>query len=562
MELYFKESQEMLKRDGAKPDKNGSYLSLHVLPFKDYHRNDLGLGDASSPIFPWILLLVAGLIILIACSNFVNLSLANSFARNREIGTRKTLGSSTRQLVGQLWTESFVLCLIALMLGLGLAWLLLGEYNALMNYRLKIAELFTPTNLIIFVALFLGITILAGGYPAWRIAQSNIIQTLKGTATMRSSKLRNSLTIAQFTIATILIISTIIIGLQLRYVNLRPLGFNKKTVISVPIGVGIEPEMALQKMRNALASEPWVTTVSAADINLGRGRDGSMSTSVFGFDFNGRQVSTNFMRIDYDYLKTLDIKLLSGRDFDRSYLTDTSAILINKQMAIQLGGEDKVLNETIKLAGGIKIIGIIDDFNFMKLDQKVQPLTLSINPGIFHVQYIFVRVNGDQLSEQLAKVEKIWKTVNPKATIAASFLDENMQDLYKEEQRFVKIIISGAIIAIAISALGLFALALMTINRRVKEIGIRKVLGSSVGGLMLLLSKDFLKLILIAFVIAAPIAWWIMQRWLQHFVYRITIEWWMFLLAGLIAFAIALLTITWQTLRAARGNPVDSLRDE
>jgi len=562
MELYFKDNQEMLKRDGAKADKNGIYLSLHQLPFKSYHRNDLGLGDASSPIFPWILLLIAGLILLIACSNFVNLSLANSFARNREIGTRKTLGSSTNQLIGQLWTESLMLCVIALIIGLGIAWLVLSEYNAMMNYRLTIGELFTPLNLTIFIFIFLFITILAGGYPAWRIAQSNIIQTLKGTATVKTSRLRNSLTVVQFTIATVLIIATIIISFQLRYVNLRPLGFDKNTVISIPIGVGIEPELALQKMRNALASQPSVEAVSAADINLGRGRDGNMSDSRFGFDYEGRQVSTNFMRIDYDYLKTLDIKLVSGRDFDRSYLTDSSAVLINKQMAIQLGGVDKVLNKTLKLAGSNEIIGIIDDFNFKKLDQKVQPLTLSINPGIFTVQYIFVRVNGDQLSEQLAKVEKVWKTVNPKATIEASFLDDNIQDLYREEQRFVKIIISGAIIAISISSLGLFALALMMINKRVKEIGIRKVLGSSVSSIMLLLSKDFLKLMLIAFLIATPIAWWMMQNWLQHFVYRIDIQWWMFLLAGLISVVIAMVTIAWQTLRAATGNPINSLRDE
>lgn len=562
IDLYYKSDQENLKRDGAQLDANGAYLSLHLLPMQDYHRNNLGLGQGNAPIFPWILLIIAGLVLFIACSNFINLSLANSFARNKEMGTRKTLGGTSRQLIGQLWTESFMLCLIALLLGIGLAWLLLSEYNAMMNYKLSIAQLFLPQNILFFSLGFLLLTVLAGGYPAWHIAQSKILESLKGKASIKGSRLRNSLTVLQFAIAILLIIATIMISLQLRYISHRPLGFDKTAVISIPMGSGINHEAALQQMRVALAAQPWVKGVSASDINLGRGRDGSMSTSVFGFDFEGRQISTNFMRVDYDYLKTLGIKLRAGRDFDRSFSSDTAAVLINQQMAAQLGGVDKILGKTIDMDGNPQVIGIIDDFNFQNLRRKVEPLTLSINPTIFTVEYLFVRVQGDELSTQLAQVEEIWKKVNPKASISASYLDENTQNMYQDEQRFVKIIIAGTIVAIVIASLGLFALALLIINKRIKEIGIRKVLGSSIGSIVLLLSKDFMKLMLLAFLLAAPIAWWIGERWLESFAYRISIEWWMFVLAGLLTFIITLGTISWQTLRAATGNPIDSLRDE
>ncbi|SMG22281.1 ABC transporter permease [Sphingobacterium psychroaquaticum] len=562
MDQYYKENNDMLKRDGAKADKNGAYISLHLLPFSDYQRNDLDLGRGASPMFPWILLLIAALILFIACSNFINLSLANAITRNKEIGTRKTLGGTTGQLIGQLWVESLLLCLIGLVIGLTLAWLILPEYNAAMNYKLQLKQLFLPLNLLYFSLAFALLTLLAGGYPAWRIAKTNIIQVLKGTVAIKGSALRNSLTVLQFAIAIVLIISTIVISAQLHFIAERPLGFTKTEVISIPIGEGINPQTALQQMRVELGAQPWVRHVSASDINIGRGNDGNMSTSRFGFDYEGRQVSTNFMRIEYDYLQTLGIKLLSGRDFNRSFSTDTAAVLINQQMAAQLGGAEKVVGKTLAMDGNPQIIGVIDDFNFQNLRRTVEPLTLSINPNIFEIAYIFVRVQTDNLQESLEQVNSIWKKVNPKANIAPSYLDENTQKMYKDEQRFAQIIIGGAIVAIVIACLGLFALALLTINRRIKEIGIRKVLGSSITQIVVLLSRDFVKLMVIAFIIASPIAWWMMNSWLRGFAYRIDISIWMFLGAGVLVLLIALATITWQTVRAATGNPVDSLRDE
>jgi len=559
---YFKETIKNLKRDGGQVDKDGSYFSLHLIPIADVHLSNLGIANGPSASFPWILLGIAGLVVFIACSNFINLSLANSLLRSKEIGTRKTLGGTVKHLIIQLWSEAVVLCLIALAIGLLLAYFILPEYNANMNYRLSLAQLFSPMNLLLFTGIFLFITIIAGGYPAWKIANSNIINSLKGAATVKSSRLRNILTVLQFSIAILLIVSTIVISSQLNYIANRPLGFNKTEVISIPIGNGINHEDALTRMRVELAKESWVSSVSAADFNMGMGNDFTTRRSVFGFEQENKEYTTNYMRIDYDYLKTLDIKLLAGRDFDRQFSTDSNSVILNKQMAEQMGGIDKVLGKYLNLNGKSLVIGIIDDFNFQDLKKKVEPLSLSINPNVFNIDYIFVRVNTQNLRESLTKVENIWKRVNPKAEIAASYLDQNTQNLYQDDRRFSNIVMVGTGIAIFISCMGLFALALLTINRRVKEIGIRKVLGSSISSLIILLSKDFIKLVLIAFVIAAPIAWYIMNSWLQAYAFRINIQWWMFALAASIAVFIAWSTIAWQTFRAARVNPVDSLRDE
>src|SRR5690606_18597579 len=323
-------------------------------------------------------------------------------------------------------SDLLVLCVIALIIGLGLAAVLLPEYNAAMHAQLSLLQLFSPINLLFFLLMFVMLTLFAGGYPAWRLARTNIIHSLKGTATIKAGGLRNSLTVVQFAIAIVLITATIVISTQLHYISERPLGFNKSEVISIPIGDGVDPESTLQKMRAKLASQPWVQGVSASDMNMGIGRYGNKANSRFGFDYEGKQISTNFMRVVYDYLNTLHVKLIAGRDFDRSFSSDdTAAVLINKQMAVQLGDPEKALGETLSIDGNPQVIGIIDDFNFQDLRSKIAPLTLSINPRIFTLEYIFVRVKTSNLHETLTQVENAWKEVNPKADIAASYLDEN-----------------------------------------------------------------------------------------------------------------------------------------
>ncbi|SKB82282.1 ABC-type antimicrobial peptide transport system, permease component [Parapedobacter luteus] len=563
MATHYKGEIANLKRDGAAPDENGEYLALKVLPMSEYHLNSLGIGGGGPPMFPWMLLLIAGLILFIAGSNFVNLSLAGSFMRSREIGMRKTLGGRPWQLMAQLWAESLLVCIFALTLGGVLAWALLPQYNANMNYSLAIGQLFTGWNFPIFFVVFLLLTAIAGGYPAWSMARVNTIQTLKGKLQLSTGGgLRNVLTVVQFAIAVVLIIGTLVMSSQLHYLHTRPLGFNKTEVISIPVGDEIDGETALKRMRAALASLPQVESVSGSDINIGRGTDGSSATSRLGFGYEDRTIRTHWLRVDYDYLSTLDLQLVAGRDFSRDFATDTNAVLINEQMAAQLGGIEKILGQTIPINDGMQVIGVVKDYNFKDLRQQIEPLTMFINPNEFAVEYLFVKVRPENLAASLAAVEAVWKKVNPRATDGASYLDENTDNQYRRDRRFTNIIISGAALAILISCMGLFAIALLSINRRVKEIGIRKVLGASVSGIILLLSRDFMKMVVIAFAIGAPIAWWLANKWLESFAYRIDVHAGLLLLGGFMVLMVALATVITQSLRAALANPVESLRDE
>jgi len=561
---FFKTDIDELKRDGAQALENGAYKSLRLLPLTQAHFSDIGVGsDRVGPLFPWMLLLLSALILFVACTNFINLSLAGSFTRSKEIGMRKTLGALKSQLIFQFWYEALIVCLLSLLLGGFLAWLLLPQFNSLMGYSLVFAGLFTFKNICLLIVCFLILTLIAGGYPALVMACYNTIQVLKGKLKLGSKNgLRNALSIGQFSIAIVLIIATITTIKQINYIQKKPLGYNKAEVISIPIGNNIDPETALERMRLELKSIPMVESVTGTDINMGMGMDGSQSNSKTGFDYKNRKVLTNWLRIDYDYLQTLQIELLEGRDFSRDFSSDIASVLINEQMAALLGEKDPI-GKILPLADNenVKIIGVVKDFNFQTLHTKVEPLTMSIYPAE-PLSYIFVRIKSEDLSQAMAVIEKTWKTVNPKASVAASFLDENTQRLYKNEKKFSRIIISGSVLAILISCMGLFALALLMMNQRTKEIGVRKVLGARVSEIVLLLSKDFIRLIGIAFLIGAPLAWWFMNSWLEGFAYRIQMNVWVLFLGGIIVLVVALLTVMTQSFRAAVADPVKSLRTE
>jgi hypothetical protein len=396
------------------------------------------------------------------------------------------------------------------------------------------------------------------------MARFNTILTLKGTLKMSSkNRLRNGLITMQFVIAILMIISTMVISSQISYLRAKPLGYNKTQVISIPIGKEVEDETALKLMRSKLAAIPDVLMVTGTDINLGRGRDGSSSTSQIGFDYKGRSVKTNFLRVDYDYLKTLDIPLMAGREFSREFGTDSMSVMINEAMAKELGEKNPV-GTALPLSDsgpGMIVVGVVKDYHFKSLHEEIQPLTMTIRPD-WGLSYIYVKVKPDNLPSSMEKVKAAWKEVNPGYKSEPSFLDENTDRQYKGEEMMAMVFTSGAILTILISCMGLFAIALFIIEQRTKEIGIRKVLGANVAGIVTLLSKDFARLVLIAFLIAAPVSWWAMSQWLQSFAYRIPLHWWILPVGGLIVMAVALFTVGLQATRAAIANPVKSIKSE
>ncbi|MDP5139188.1 MAG: ABC transporter permease, partial [Spirosomaceae bacterium] len=401
-------------------------------------------------------------------------------------------------------------------------------------------------------------------YPAWMISRFNTVEVLKGKVkkSASSGSLRNTLIVVQFSISVLLIACTIVVWNQLNYLRNKPLGFNQKQVISVPVGNGINGYKLLDFFRNELANQPQIVSVTGADNNLGTGNDGHNYMSVFGFGIDGKEYKTNGLNIDFDYIETLDLQLIAGRSFDRKYTTDSSeACVINETMAKQLGGKEKALGKVLPLDGDKKIIGIVRDYHFQSLRNKMESNTLFFNKD-FGINYLFVKVNGNSPVATMELLKKTYLTYKSDGEFLGSFLDENTRNQYKKEERISKIFSTAALLAILLSCVGLFAIALMVIRNRTKEIGVRKVLGADISTLVNLLSRDFLKLVLAAIVIATPIAYYGMNKWLEEFSYRTTIQWWMFAISGILAVVIALVTVGFHAIRAASANPVKSLRSE
>jgi ABC-type antimicrobial peptide transport system permease subunit len=341
------------------------------------------------------------------------------------------------------------------------------------------------------------------------------------------------------------------------------LGYNRSQVISVPIEGDQDPNTVLERLREKLNGYPNIQSVSGIYNNLGRGLDGSSRNSSIGFDYKNKNMRTAWMGVSYDFAKTLDLKLVAGRDFSRTFPTDSNAVVINEAMAKQLG-EKEIIGLQLPIhdsASYMTVIGVVKDFNYESLHKEIKPISFTIERP-FGVHYALVKVVPANLPASMSLIKDVWKKILPNSEFKGSFLDENIDRQYKKEEKLGQIFISGAIIAIVLSCMGLLAMVLLIVTQRVKEIGIRKVLGASIPNIVVLISKDFMWLVIIAFAIAAPLGWWSMQKWLEHFAYRIDIQWWVFVLAAVLAFAIAFITISLQAVRAALSNPVKNLRTE
>ncbi|UFH54209.1 ABC transporter permease [Spirosoma sp. KNUC1025] len=564
MDKYFAKDIKDRQEQGYPKNELGFQRSLMLQPLLNVHfdtETTQGLGISKTYVFT--LLLVGFFILAIACINFINLTIAQSLSRAREVGVRKSLGAQRGQLFGQIWGETVLLCLVAMVLGLGMAYGSLPTFNRLFQSHLAITDFLQPTVLLITAFGFLLITLIAGGYPSWFVTRFNAVEVLKGKVKVsRPGLLRNSLIVTQFTIACLLIVCTLIVRQQISYLQQRPMGLDKEQVVSIPIGDELNGKDALKTMRDRLANQPNIVAVSGSGVNIGAGLDGSSSRMMYGFAYGKRDVTCDWLRIDTDYLKTMGIKLLQGRDFSPAFRTDSStSVLITQSMAKALGEANPVGKFIKPDARQFQIVGVVADFNLYSLHQEIKPITLQMQNNS-PIQYILVRVDPHNLTAAMETIKTTWKSIAPKQEFIGSFLDENTERWYKREQRLANIFSSAAGIAIVLSCMGLFAIALLSIQQRTKEIGVRKVLGASVTSIVGLLSKDFLKLVLAAIIIASPIAWYAMDKWLADFAYKIDIEWWVFAVAGVLAIGIALLTVSFQSVKAALMNPVKSLKTE
>jgi len=563
---------EYMKGRGYRKDANGDMFAIKLAPYAALHFDE-ELGRRSvNKNYLFILILIAIVVLVIACFNFINLNVARAFTRAREVGVRKTIGAGKRQIFLQLWIESLLLFAVALIIAVGLAVLLVGPFNRLFVEKLTMQALAQPLLILYVLAGMLLVSFMAGGYPAWLVARFKTVEVLKGKVSVgRSSLIRNGLITFQFVMACLLICSTIVIYRQFQYMRTAPLGYEQESVISIPVKNTENSLRYIRQLRQQLASQPQVVSVTGSSANIGIGEDHSQSGWSIGFTYNGKGINTEMLVVDYDFLKTIGVKLLAGRDFSREFPTDTAVdarnVIVSESMARQFD-EKSIVGLSFysdSAAPRWNVIGVIPDIHLHSLHDKVGALTLEMakqRKSLGNMGYIMVKVRTNNPRQAMAVVRDAYKTIEPDNTTSPSYLTENTYRWYAKEERLSTLFCTAAVIAIVLSCLGLFAIVSLVIGRRRKEIGVRKVLGASVTGITGLLSKEFIRLVALAFLIATPIAWFYLNKWLTDFPYRITLSWWVFPLAGVTALIIALGTISILTIQASLANPVKSLRTE
>jgi len=550
-------------------EKAGNRINFVLTPVTSIHLySDRQAGEEMSPSgsiqYVTIFSAVALLILLIACINFMNLTTARSAGRAREVGIRKVLGTERKELIGQFLTESTLMVVFSLLIAIGIAALTLPLFNSVASKSMKMSSLFSPVILPLLLALPFAVGLLAGAYPAFFLSGFKPIEVLKGKLKMgtKSGGLRGALVVFQFTASIILIIGTIVVYRQLNFIQTRDLGFNKEQVLTIngadALGNNAEPfkkqVMQLPGVKSGtLSAYLPVSNSSRNAYNVFKDPVAAAANS-----FNAQ-----FWGIDYGYLATMGIKLLKGRNFSPGFGMDSSSWIINEATARILGYEDPVGKNIYLIDNGKAtahpIVGLVKNFNYESLHSPVGPLIFGLQRSTGLASF---KVNTANISPLIGQIRKEWKTMAPGMPFTYSFLDESFNDMYQAEQRVGKIAMIFSVLAILISCLGIFGLATFIAEQRMKEIGIRKVLGASVQGIVGLLSRDFMKLVAIAFLIAAPFAWWVMNKWLQGFVDRAGFSWWIFVVAGLAALFIALATVSFQSVRAALMNPTKSLKAE
>ena len=557
---------DMVKK-GAKADQYGDLWATRLLPMKDVHFSTRVNGHRAVSYEQIITVLTVGLfIILIACFNFVNISLANAFSRAREIGVRKCLGAAKWRLFAQLWSESLLICTIAFLMSLLFVNAFLHSINGLAQMRSSLLGLiWQPGFLLLALSLLLFVSLVAGGYPSWRMIRFKAVETLKGKISMKpKSVLRSSLIVMQFVIACIMISCTLIIYRQYQYLQSADLGFNKDFVISMPLHQPDKGGATIAKLRTRLASDPHILSISGSNINVGRGADHRTVKIGTSFEYKGRPINSTVASVDYDYLKTFGLKAIEGHDFDPSYAADMlDDVLISASVASQFK-EKNLVGQTFMVDSASRrwhVVGIFPDFHLYSMEERMEPLTLILNKSSA-INYCFIKTSSGNALATMETIKKEMASLEPGQDFTGTFVDENVNSWYEGERTMSILFSIAAMISIVLSCSGLLAMVLLTIQQRIKEIGVRKVLGASVQSISLLISRYFLGLILIAVLIATPLAWLAMSKWLQNFPYRIAIEGWMFAVVALAAFVISLLTIAVNTIRAARQNPVKSLRTE
>jgi putative ABC transport system permease protein len=550
------------KRDGPEMKKQQMFATLLLEPLTDvYLRSTRGGSKTGNITNVYIFASVAAFILLIACFNFINLTTARSAERAKEVGIRKAVGALKNQLTTQFIAESVLLCLIAFVLTILVSALFIPVFNQLSGKIVSQGIFHQLSQFPVLLLASVCVGLLAGLYPAIVLSSYKPTTVLKGrfaTGT-KGIFLRKSLVIAQFSISIGLIIATIVVSNQLSFMRNQDLGFSKDQMLVI----NTEGDPGKTAFQQSVKGLPGVLSTTLSSSVPGGGNPGAYS-EIENSKGDLQVANLDLYFVDWDYINQYKIKMVAGRSFSRDFQTDTTQAMVINETAVKMFGYQspaQALGKRFKQWGREgKIIGVMKDFHFRSLQQQILPLCMRIKPD--GCELVSINVSAAHLPATMAAIEKKWKTLIPNRPFLYFFLDEYFDKQYRSEERFGNLFLSFAILAIFISCLGLLGLASYSTIQRTKEIGIRKVMGASVGVIVNLLSRDFLILVLISFFIAAPITWILMHSWLQDFTYRIGISWWIFLVACLLAMFVALFTISFQAIKAAIANPVKSLKSE
>jgi putative ABC transport system permease protein len=549
------------------PDDKGYAISFEKMTDAYLHSQAIRQpGPTGSLTNVYLFSCIAVFILFIACINFMNLSTARSLERAKEVGVRKVLGVRPSSLVRQFLAESVLLSLFAGIAALLLASASISFIGRLAGKDLAHINFFSARMISGIAALSVIAGVVAGIYPAWFLSGFKAITVLKGkfNPSGKGVSLRKALVVFQFTVSIVLIAGTIIVYRQLAFVNQHDLGFRKDQVLIIDFAGDNQVTQHIETIKSTIAQQPGVTSVAASRAVPGEFLPNA-GTRIETPDGKMGQQDPFIYEIDFDFIPTLQIPLVAGRNYSRAYPTDSAASMVINEAAARLYGynhpADAVGKKFDQWGRKGTIIGVVKDFNFRSLHQKVEPLTLRYGYP-YTLNRIAVAIKGDNIPRTIAQLKQTWDKLAPQRPFQYHFLDQSFSEQYQADQQFGRLFTFFSCLSIFIACLGLFGLSTFMAQERVKEIGIRKVLGSSQGSIVMLLSKDFIKLVIIAIVISVPLCWWVMNNWLQGFAYRIQIGPLIFLESGLIALAIALATMTWQSLKASMANPVKSLRAE
>ena len=559
--FYNQDSKDAITSLKAKfGNEVDNWKSNYLLqPFLDMHMStelpaQNGLSDASNPMYSYILSGIALFVLLIACINFINLTVARSVKRAKEIGIRKVVGGDRKQLIIQFLGESFLLCIIAFVLAIALVQLILPVFNDLSNKALALSYLFDTKLVTGYIVLFILTGLLAGFYPALVLSGYNPVQTLYSRFNLAGKNyLQKSLVVLQFALASFLIIATFTIYKQFDFLTNEKLGYDDNDLVAVHKDFKTHDEAWLFK--NELLKDPNIISVAP--------RNGGSWGTVAKIN-NDSTIQFDYETVDETYLSTLKIPLVQGRNFSPDFPSDSAnSVLVNESFVKQAGWKNP-MGQTVNFWYNNKkytVIGVVKDYHYQPLNQKIGPQLFTMKPDN-NYGMVYIKIKPNTAAASLQTIQKKFKQLFPISPYSYTFMNDENRKSYEAEAKWKQIMLFGAILTIFISCIGLFGLSVLSAEKRTKEIGIRKVLGASVKRVVTILSKDFLKLVFISLIIAIPAAWLAANKWLENYPYRIALDWWLFASAGILVVLIALVTVSFQAIKAAIANPVKSLRAE